>query len=91
MARKKAAISGHSIDSIVIKNPIDIIRYSQKGLTKGILIRIGALLALKQAEMAELASLSLRSFQRYSEKDKLSPAATENLIHILAGFVRAIS
>ena len=60
----------------------DVIRISQKGLTKSALIQIGKVLALGQKDLAEMSAISLRTFQRYKNDKKLNPIISENIIKL---------
>lgn len=73
---------GSELGNIRIRNPLDVISISQKGITKSALVRLCKILSLDQNEMAELASLSTRTFQRYDDNKKLSPIISENIIQI---------
>lgn len=77
-----STLLGNELESIHIKNPLDIIKISQNGLTKGALTRIGKVLALTQKELAELTSTSLRTFQRYENDKKLNPIVSESMIQL---------
>jgi len=73
---------GSELGNIHIRNPLDVISISQKGITKNALVHLCKILSLDQKEMAELASLSIRTFQLYDDNKKLSPIISENIIQI---------
>ncbi len=75
-------ILGKELNSIHIENPLDVIKISQEGFTKNALIRIGQVLSLKQRDLAEMLSISLRTLQRYENRKRLNPVVSENIIQI---------
>jgi len=82
MPKTVSTLLGNELESIHIKNPLDIIKISQNGLTKGALSRIGKVLALTQKDLAELTATSLRTFQRYENDKKLNPIVSESMIQL---------
>ena len=75
-------LMGIELSGIHINNPLDIIKLSEQGVTKRALIHIGKLLSLRQKDLAEMVSVSLRTLQRYDDSRKLTPLVSENIILI---------
>lgn len=75
-------LMGIELSGIHVNNPLDIIKLSEKGITKRTLIHIGKLLSLRQKDLAEMVSVSLRTLQRYDDSRKLTPLVSENIILI---------
>ena len=82
MSINVSTLLGDELKNIHIKDPLDVIRISQKGLTKSALIQIGKVLALGQKDLAEMSAISLRTFQRYKNDKKLNPIISENIIQL---------
>ncbi len=82
MSINVSTLLGDALENIHIKDPLDVIRISQKGLTKSALIQIGKVLALGQKDLAEMSAISLRTFQRYRNDKKLNPIISENIIQL---------
>ncbi len=73
---------GKELENLQIDNPIDIIQKSQYGLSKSSLLNIGKALSLGQKDLAELLTISLRTFQRYDINKKLNPIISEHIIQL---------
>ena len=82
MSTNVSALLGDELKNIHIKDPFDVIRISQKGLTKSALIQIGKILALGNKDLAEMSNISLRTFQRYKNDNKFNPIISENIIKL---------
>ncbi len=83
MSMNMASLLGKELAAININSPIDVIRLSQDGLSKEILIQLGRILSLGQKDLADLVSVSLRTLQRYRKDTKLNPVVSENMIQII--------
>lgn len=82
MSVEISELMGIELSGIHVNNPLDIIKLSEQGVTKRTLIHIGKLLSLRQKDLAEMVSVSLRTLQRYDDSRKLTPLVSENIILI---------
>ena len=65
-----------------IKNPFDFIEISASGVPKSALMNLANYLCLSPGQMAQLLSVSERTIQRYSARERFSRSVSEQILHI---------
>ena len=79
----------HYVNTIVgsrgrlVKNKLDLIELSKRGVAKDTLVRLGQMLSLSGKEMAWLLHVSERTLHRYGNKETLSTAMSNRVVQLL--------
>lgn len=66
-----------------LKSHMDVIEMSQEGVTKASLMDFAHFLNFSPDRFARMLPITLRTIQRYSDKQKFSPAVSEHIIQLV--------
>lgn len=75
-------LGGKQVLHASLKSPMDLIKLSQKGVSKGALNHLIDYASLSLKEIASLLPITERTIQRYTASDRFSPAVSEQIIAI---------
>ena len=82
LARISEVLGGEKVLKKRIRNRMDLIELSERGLTKDALLHLASHLSFSLRQMAELLPVTERTLQRYTPKQHLSPAVSEQILQI---------
>ncbi|MES2517547.1 MAG: antitoxin Xre-like helix-turn-helix domain-containing protein [Bacteroidota bacterium] len=66
-----------------LKNPLDLIELSRKGLSRAAVDLIAKKISLSDREMARILNISERTFHRYTPDTQLDTSSTERLLKLM--------
>ncbi len=66
-----------------LKNPLDLIEFSRKGLSRAAVDLVAQKIGLSDREMARILNISERTFHRYSPDIQLDTSSTERLLKLM--------
>lgn len=66
-----------------LKNPLDLIEFSRKGLSRAAVDLVAQKLSLSDREMARILNISERTFHRYTPDTQLDTSSTERLLKLM--------
>jgi putative toxin-antitoxin system antitoxin component (TIGR02293 family) len=66
-----------------LKNPMDLIELSRKGLSRAAVDLVAKKLSLTDREMARILNISERTFHRYTPETQLDTSSTERLLKLM--------
>ena len=69
-------------------SPMDYYRFSQSGLTKGIITNFARNADISISYLTSLANINIRTLQRKSEEEKLSSDVSEKLLQVAQVFAK---
>ena len=66
-----------------LQNPLDLIEFSRKGLSRAAVDLVAQKLSLSDREMARILNISERTFHRYTPDTQLDTSSTERLLKLM--------
>ena len=66
-----------------LQNPLDLIEFSRKGLSRATVDLVAQKLSLSDREMARILNISERTFHRYTPDTQLDTSSTERLLKLM--------
>jgi putative toxin-antitoxin system antitoxin component (TIGR02293 family) len=66
-----------------LKNPLDLIELSRKGLSRAAVDLVAKKLSISDRDMARILNISERTFHRYSPDTQLDTSSTERLLKLM--------
>lgn len=66
-----------------LQNPLDLIEFSRKGLSRAAVDLVAKKLSLTDREMARILNISERTFHRYTPDTQLDTSSTERLLKLM--------
>lgn len=66
-----------------LKNPLDLIEFSRKGLSRAVVDLVAQKISLSDREMARILNISERTFHRYTPDTQLDTSSTERLLKLM--------
>ena len=71
------------IVSIRLQNPLDLIEFSRKGLSRAAVDLVAQKIGLSVRQMARILNISERTFHRYTPDTQLDTSSTERLLKLM--------
>ena len=71
------------IVSIRLQNPLDLIEFSRKGLSRAAVDLVAQKIGFSDREMARILNISERTFHRYTPDTQLDTSSTERLLKLM--------
>ena len=66
-----------------LQNPLDLIEFSRKGLSRAAVDLVAQKIGLSDREMARILNISERTFHRYTPDTQLDTSSTERLLKLM--------
>ena len=66
-----------------LQNPLDLIEFSRKGLSRAAVDLVAQKISLTDREMARILNISERTFHRYTPDTQLDTSSTERLLKLM--------
>ncbi len=83
-------LGGEKTLGIKLENKMDLVELSYKGITKNALAHLAEHLSFSWKQVAELLPMSERTLQRYSSDQYLTPAVSEQVLHVAAVLAKGL-